>query len=333
MTVAIGMSGGVDSSVAAALLQQDGHDVIGLTMKFYDSDSPNNNACFSQKRKADIQTAKDICAKLNIAHYTIDLSKEFKAIVLDYFCDSYNQGLTPNPCVMCNKHIKFDLFLEKAREIVQFDAFATGHYATVEKVDNIYYLRKSMTEKDQTYFLHAISQKALSNLILPLGDKTKDQVRYLAELMGLSVSKKKDSQDFVSPESFEDKPGYIVYNDKIIGKHHGVSHYTIGQKKGLDTDINKPLHVIKIDSINNVLIVAEKQNLYSATCKVNLMLSKHDNISGDITAKIRSGHKPIKVKSINANIIEFCEPQFAVTPGQFLVLYKNGYVIGGGRII
>lgn len=332
MTVAVGMSGGVDSSVTAALLKYQGYDVVGLTMKLYSDKYHNTNACFSPNRAADIEAAKRICAHLDIPHYTIDLSTEFQTYVLDYFKSEYESGRTPNPCVMCNKTIKFGLFLDRAMQLVNFDYFATGHYASVENINGQYFLKKSDTEKDQTYFLHALSQKSLSRLILPLGKLSKSEVRAFAEKFGIEVAQKKDSQDFISPDMLSDKPGDIIYNDQVVGTHSGVSHYTIGQRKGLGVAIGKPVFVSNINVIDNTITLSDRSSILNTKCEVDLTILDHSEIDGQLRARIRSNHNSALIKTINNNIVEFEDSQLAITPGQFLVVYKGEYVVGGGAI-
>lgn len=334
MTIAVGMSGGVDSSVAAAILAEH-NNVVGITMRLWKDSYPETSACFSPTKKTEIEECKRICKQLNIPHYVIDLSDEFESYVLNYYRDEYANGRTPNPCVRCNSTIKFGLFLEKAREAVDFDWFATGHYAGKVGYQQRFYL-ESNGNKDQTYFMYQIDQAVLDRVIFPLAGKTKEEVRELARHYNLPVAEKNDSQDFVSPSDIDilSRAGDIIYNGEVIGQHTGLTNYTIGQRKGLNTRFNIPLYVKRLDVLNNQLIVSQLDDLYQRQCEIkDNYIMPHGHLKGDITAKIRSGHTPAVIENINGSVITFKDNQKSITPGQSVVLYKDDTVIGGGIIV
>ncbi|MDD5126797.1 MAG: tRNA 2-thiouridine(34) synthase MnmA, partial [Dehalococcoidales bacterium] len=245
--IAVAMSGGVDSSVAAALLKQQGCQVTGITMKIWDGkDLPatgRHHGCYGTEETADIEDARRVAESLQIPFRVIDLTGEYKSVVLDYFCKEYLSGRTPNPCVRCNQRIKFQALVEKARETgLEFDFIASGHYARIEYNHelNCYLLKKAKDlSKDQSYFLSFLTQEQLSRLILPLGGYTKDEVRKMATQFGLEIADKPDSQNFISGGysamiETEGKPGPIIdTGGKVIGEHRGIQYYTVGQRKGL----------------------------------------------------------------------------------------------------
>jgi tRNA-specific 2-thiouridylase len=343
--IAVAMSGGVDSSTAALLLKNEGYRVIGITGIMHGNDDTNSAA----------KKAADICAMLDIEHYSIDLKKEFKNNVIDYFEKSYEKGLTPNPCVVCNKTIKWGALKKYAHETLNADFYATGHYARIIKDGNSYKLSKAKdTRKDQIYMLFDLSQDDLSNTIFPLGDLTKPEVREFAELNGLPCAANKESQDicFIQPPDSTQKylarklgeqEGNIVdiKTNKVIGRHKGAFKYTIGQRKGIGVAASEPLYVVNIKLAENIVYVGFLQELYKPELElVNVNWQQEEFSSQEFKAlvKIRynsSAKEAIVIpKQDYSAIVKFIEPQFAITPGQAAVFYdlKDEYLIGGGWI-
>ncbi|MBW1730379.1 MAG: tRNA 2-thiouridine(34) synthase MnmA [Deltaproteobacteria bacterium] len=353
ISVGIGLSGGVDSSVAAALLVQQGYHVVGLSMKIFDPSIGElrslRNACFGPGEEQDIEAASEICKHLGIPFHCIDLTEEYRQTVLDYFRQEYLAGRTPNPCIVCNKHIKFDLLIKKAwKANVEFQYFATGHYARIEKSGRRYVLKKGLDpEKDQSYFLYSLSQKQLSRTLFPLGRLTKHKVRKLAISMGLKSADRPESQDFLSGGNYgvlfhksEMPPGQIVdQKGNLLGYHKGIGYYTIGQRRGLGISAPHPLYVIQIDAEKNRIVVGPKEQLFSRGALVSrLNLIIMDSLGGPlkVTTKIRFRHKEAHATLIphegNRALVLFDKPQRAVTPGQSAVFYLGDLVVGGGII-
>lgn len=343
--VLLGMSGGVDSSVSAIILQKQGYEVIGCTMNLWHPQQENTKS---------IEDAKKVCEKLGIKHYILDYKKEFKCNVVDYFIKEYENTRTPNPCVECNKYLKFGLLYQKALEL-GCEYIATGHYAKVEYSEkyNQYVLKKSdETKKDQTYFLYTIPKEKIEHIIFPLQNlKEKKDTRKIAEENGLEVAKKKDSQEicFIPNDDYKAflesyitaKEGNIVLRSgKILGKHQGITNYTIGQRKGLGIAYKEPLYVLELDKEKNEVIVGKEEELYRKELYANelnwLIFEKIDK-EIECYAKIRYRANPAKAKIIpidNKKIkVEFEEPQRAITKGQSVVFYIDDILIGGGKII
>ena len=351
MKIAVGLSGGVDSSVSLALLQNQGHDVFGLTMKIWDGsikiEEGAKHACYGPGEAEDIEVCTRIAKRLDVPYKVIDLSAEYNHTVIDYFRSEYEQGRTPNPCVKCNHTMKFGFLLEKARALgLEFDRFATGHYANIETINDIPYLKVAIdSKKDQTYFLYRLSNETLNIVLFPLGGLTKAQTRDLATKYGLEVADKPESQDFVAGGDYTvlfDKvtSGDIVdENGKKLGEHNGIIHYTIGQRKGLGIGSSIPYYVKEIDADNNRIIVTRlPEHLLKTELTAQNAFLKPYVSSNPIYAKIRYNHIPACVEYIHLNndnkmTIEFTDPERSVTPGQAVVLYQDGYVIGGGDII
>lgn len=350
--VVVGLSGGVDSSVSALLLKEKGVDVYGVFMKIFDNKNKGfigkKSACYGPEEK-DLEDVEKICKLLDIPLYVIDLKKEYNEIVLKYFIEEYLKGRTPNPCVICNRFLKFDILLKKVFSLgIDFDYFATGHYAKVEydKKRERYILKKGIDkEKDQSYFLFLLTQKQLSKIIFPLGNYTKKQVREFAKKNNFHLSDKEESQDFICGDRFflfknRKNEGYIVDKfGKILGKHKGIIYYTIGQRKGLGIAKGKPLYVIEINGEENKIVVGEEKDLYKRGLiaeNVNFVSIEKLEKEKIVEAKIRYKHIPAKciIRQIDENKVEviFEQPQRALTPGQAVVFYDEDEVIGGGFI-
>lgn len=344
--VALGMSGGVDSSVAAYLLLKDGYDVIGMTMNVM----PKNENCPSFFA---INDAKKVAEKLGIEHYVVDFSDIFEEKVINYFIDEYFQGHTPNPCVVCNKHIKFGALLKKGEELGA-DYVATGHYAKIqkdEKTGRYLLIRAKDKGKDQSYVLYNMTQYQLEHTIMPLGDFTKEEIRRIAENIGLEVYNKPDSQDicFIPDNDYgrfieerkSDKinPGYFVDKEgNILGEHKGIVHYTVGQRKGLGISFGKRVFVQDIIPEKNLVVLGDEGEIFKSKLyadKLNIIPYEKLDREIEMTAKIRYSAKesrgilrPYK----DGAIVEFYEPQRAITKGQSIVFYNDDIVIGGGII-
>lgn len=355
ITVAVGMSGGVDSSLAAGLLKEEGYNVIGITMEIYGgedcADEARGHACYGPGEKEDTRLAKDVADFLSIPHYTMDLKKEYRENVLEYFTEEYLCGRTPNPCTRCNPLMKFGLMLDKARKAGRsFDRFATGHYARVcrGKDKKRYVLKKALdNRKDQSYFLYGLKSELLPFLLFPLGDLTKETVRDRAEQMGLPVSSRPESQDFIEGGDYAGlfdktriKPGPIVNNDgKRLGTHKGIIHYTIGQRRGLGIADKEPLYVLGIKPENNTIVVGPKNHLFSDTliaAQINFFSTDLPQAPVRIKAKIRQNHMGddavlIPLSDDKVKVV-FDSHQLSITPGQSVVFYEDDTVLGGGII-
>ncbi len=358
--VAVGMSGGVDSSMAVWLLKKRGCEVIGLTMSLWDNRFPlpetGVKGCYGPGEEEEIRTAQSVAQRLNIPFYVIRLADEYNKVVLEYFRQEYLSGRTPNPCVRCNRTIKFGFLIERAEKAgIPLDYFATGHYARVrfDPVRNRYLLLRGIdSEKDQSYFLAMLKQEQLKKIIFPLGNLTKSQIRELARNIGFpELAEQSESQDFLESNKYdvlfqkeEVKEGDIVdESGNILGKHHGIIHYTIGQRKGLGIGgAGEPYYVIGLDAVNNRVIVGRKPSLLKQSmivkdCNWISIPSAPDSLLS-IHCKIRLRHEPAKAQLVKANHhgnvvrITFEEPQSAITPGQTAVFYDNDVVLGAGTI-
>jgi len=350
MQIAVGLSGGVDSAVAALLLKQAGDEVTGITMSVWRDNarykSCAGDACFGPNEKQDIEQARELAEIIGIPYRVLDCAEQYQKIVLDYFKSEYLAGRTPNPCVFCNSQVKFGALVELARQSgLQFAKFATGHYANIKEVNGRYVLQKAADKnKDQTYFLYRLQQEQLKQIIFPLGGLLKTEVRDIAKKNNLPVSDKPDSQDFYSGDyndliGLPDKTGNIVDTQgKILGKHNGYWHYTVGQRKGLGIAAERPLYVLELDACKNeVLVGYEEETLCAGLVAENLnwlIAEKPEKMSAMV--KIRSAQKefPAEIIPCGADSIEvrFAEPQKAVTRGQSVVVYDGEYVAGGGVI-
>ncbi|MFA5389428.1 MAG: tRNA 2-thiouridine(34) synthase MnmA [Candidatus Omnitrophota bacterium] len=344
------MSGGVDSSVAAAILKASGYEVIGATMKIWPKELcglEKEKACCSLK---DIEDARKVCGKLGIRHYVLDLEKDFKKHVIDYFADEYFSARTPNPCIVCNEKIKFGSLLKKA-ESLDCDFIATGHYARIEH-DSVSRLREAVDKtKDQSYVLFSLKQSQLRKILLPLGDLTKNEARLEAKELGLGVHDKPDSQEicFIPDNDYSAfikkyrgiKPhrGDIIdRSGKTLGHHMGFWNFTIGQRRGLGIAAREPLYVIEIRPGKNIIVVGYADEVKSKKFLVEKVnwLTEDIKKKKELEVKIRYNHKKARasVKELGRGRAEvsFKEPQNAITPGQAAVFYDGEYVAGGGWI-
>jgi tRNA-specific 2-thiouridylase len=339
------MSGGVDSSVAALLLKESGFEVVGVTMCLgLNGEGTGGPRCCGPSA---IEDAKRVCTRLGISHYVFDFSQELEEKVIKRFVDEYLNGRTPNPCVDCNKFIKFGSLLKKA-EAMGFDYLATGHYAKVEEVRGRCFLKRPKDKvKDQTYFLYPIKREALGKILFPLADLTKEEVRQIARENKLPVAEKPQSQDicfiperdyrkFLSERIKDPKGGPIVdLRGKVLGRHKGIFFYTIGQRQGLGISWKEPLYVIAIDPKENKVIVGEKKDLKARGLKAKDLNLLVDELPKRAFAKLRYTHKgeycQVRLKDNELELI-FEEPQEAITPGQSVVLYDEDLVLGGGII-
>lgn len=351
--IAVGLSGGVDSSVAAALLKGMGHEVTGITMQIFDGtvavQESGKHACYGPGEQEDIEAAAAICSKLDIPFHVIDLKEEYRHHVIEYFKKEYLSGRTPNPCIVCNRHLKFGFLLQKAKEIgIDFESFATGHYAQIEKRGDRSLLKKAADRsKDQTYFLYTLSPEQLSHIRFPLGSYLKRQTRQLARDLGLETADRIESQDFIAGGDYsalfdenEIKAGDIIdKGGKVIGRHRGIIHYTLGQRQGMGIASDRPLYVLEIDAENNRIVAGGKEDLFSRgliATNLNLIAVETLDRPFAVTARIRLNHKGVKAMvhphgEDKAKII-FDQPEMAVTPGQSVVMYADDIVFGGGII-
>jgi tRNA-specific 2-thiouridylase len=343
--IAVLMSGGVDSSVAAHLLKEDGWDVLGITMKIPTSFSTNSRCCCG----AD---AAFVCNELNISHYFVDVTEAFEQFVIEQVRQSYAKGKTPNPCVDCNTLLKFSLVWDFLQEKFGVSYLATGHYAQIIRIDNNVRLARAKDKaKDQSYFLYGVAREKLERFILPLGELTKDQVRAIATQQGLSVADKAESMElcFVGEGDYRDaldsaetnQPGDITdMQGNKIGTHKGIANYTLGQRKGVGFAGGKPLYVGKIDAPSNTIALGTKDEVSSRTIRanqINALIPEKLAANKRVYGKIRSYGAPQPCNIVDVNqtemMVEFDKPQFAPSPGQRLVLYnRDGNVIAGGTI-
>lgn len=350
MEILVGVSGGVDSAVALHLLKAQGHNVIGAMMKIYDGEIKTiANSCYGTDKMKEINDAKANCDHVGCEFHVFDLADKFNNIIFCEFKKQYLSGLTPNPCVMCNKLIKFGEFPKAAKDAgLIFDKFATGHYARNEfnAKTNRWELKKGINpKKDQTYFLYRLSQEELSNILFPLGSMQKEMVRKYALDNNIPVAKKQDSQDFYKgdySELFDVKAQKGEIKDRfgnILGCHEGIWNYTIGQRKGLKIAYKEPLYVIDIDKTTNSVIVGIKNETYSKGLiakDINWVALNNPIKPFEATAKIRSASNPVEVvvyPDDNEIKVEFKEKISSIAPAQAVVLYQDDIVLGGGTIL
>ena len=353
--VVVGMSGGVDSSVAAWLLKEQGYDVIGVTMQIWQDEESKiqeeNGGCCGLSA---VDDARKVAAQIGIPYYVMNFKKDFQEKVIDYFVDEYVHGRTPNPCIACNRYVKWESLLQRSLEIGA-DYIATGHYARVRKLPNgRYAICKSATAaKDQTYALYNLTQHQLAHTLMPVGEYTKDKIREMAEEIGLPVAHKPDSQEicFVPDNDYAkfieensncriDEGNFVDKYGNILGRHKGITHYTVGQRKGLNLALGHPVFVTEIRPETNEVVIGENEDVFSnrLTCR-NLNWMAIEDLGDQemrVSAKIRYSHKGASctIRKIGEDRVEcvFDELQRAATPGQAVVFYDGEYVVGGGTI-
>ena len=347
MRILVAMSGGVDSSVVAALLKEQGHEVIGVTMKLWEGpngEMPESGCCTA----SDSEDARKVASRLDIPYYVLDYTESFSKNVVDNFTQMYAQGLTPNPCVECNRSVKFDHFLNQAKKL-NCEKVATGHYAKIIKNENFYELHKAdYLDKDQSYVLHMLKSDDLENILFPLGEITKPEVRQIAARLGLKTAFKKDSQDicFVGKKdyrSFVEKridltsPGEIFDVDgNKVGNHNGIHEFTVGQRKGLPGGQATPRYVTKINVQNKNVIIGEQKDLLVESFIIEDVSIVKDIEYDNLTVQTRYNSEDLNCKinkiSDNELLVELIEPASSIAPGQFGVLFSGTKIIGGGRI-
>lgn len=351
--VMVGMSGGVDSSVAAKLLQDEGYEVTGVTLKLFDGEDVDQSTrtCCSL---SDVEDARSVAYKLGFDHLVFNFKTDFRKNVMEHFIDSYLKGETPNPCIECNKHIKFDKMLRRAEEL-GYDYIATGHYAVRqfdEKTGKYLLIRPADRSKDQTYVLYGLTQYQLSKTLFPLGEYDKTTVRKIAEEAGLVNSRKPDSQDICfipdgdyaayleQKEGLKAVPGHFVdLNGTVLGEHKGIFHYTVGQRKGLGLSMGHPVFVVDIVPETNEVVIGENADTFAKELiadKTNFMSVEKPEDGMQVTAKIRYAHKgaPCRIYMMDEDRVRvvFDEPVRAATKGQAVVFYEDDYIVGGGTI-
>ena len=352
--VVVGMSGGVDSSVAAYLLKQQGYDVIGVTMQIWqkedeDTASENGGCCGLSA----VEDAARVARRLEIPHYVMNFRKEFQDKVISYFMEEYLSGRTPNPCIACNRYVKWESLLQRSLQIGA-EYIATGHYARVAQLPNgRYALQRSATAaKDQTYALYSLTQEQLAHTLMPVGDYEKSRIREIADEIGLAVAHKPDSMEicfvpdqdyagFIRENSGREMPegNFVTADGTVIGRHRGITHYTVGQRKGLNLAMGHPVFVTEIRPETNEVVIGENEDVFTDRLRCSgLNFMSIPDLDGEmqITAKIRYNHRGAKavLRRTGADEAEvvFEEPVRAVTPGQAVVFYDGDYVLGGGTI-
>lgn len=354
-TVVVGMSGGVDSSVAAYLLKQQGYHVIGVTMQIWQDEETKqieeNGGCCGLSA---VDDARRVAEVLGIPYYVLNFKKEFKQHVMDYFVEEYLHGRTPNPCIACNRFVKWESLLQRSLALGA-DYIATGHYARIDKLENgRYSLKTSVTAaKDQTYALYNLTQKQLSKTLMPVGEYRKEEIREIAFREGLPVAHKKDSQEicfipdndyasFIEKEAGGRVPGcgnFVTKDGIVLGQHKGITHYTIGQRKGLNLAMGHPVFVTEIRPETDEVVIGENADVFTSELicnRLNFMAIEDIADTYRALVKIRYSHKGemATLHRISEDQIRcvFDAPVRAVTPGQAVVFYENGYILGGGTI-
>ncbi|MEW6141775.1 MAG: tRNA 2-thiouridine(34) synthase MnmA [Chloroflexota bacterium] len=345
LRVVAAMSGGVDSSVAAALLKNSGYEVTGIYLRLWPggTTAPGNRCCSDEA----LEDARRVCQAISIPFYVLNFEDEFRNYVVEYYTTESARGRTPNPCIVCNRHLKFGFLMSHAVAL-KADFLATGHYARITQNESGYHLLKGKHhDKDQSYVLYTLDQTSLARILFPLGEMTKAEVREIAQVKSLPVSDKPESQDLCFlyaesgyvPTGAGDTPGEIVdTRGKILGKHRGIAHYTIGQRHGLNVTVGHPVYVIRIDAgVNRVIVGGERDLLHKRliASQLSWVSGRPPQVPVSITAKIRykSPEAPATLK-VNGDTTEvtFNEPQRAITPGQAVVFYQGEEVLGGGAI-
>ncbi len=353
--VVVGLSGGVDSSVAAYLLKEAGYEVIGVTMQIWQEQDvqevEQEGGCCGLKA---VEDARRVAMELGIPYYVMNFRREFEKHVIQYFVEEYAAGRTPNPCIACNRYVKWEALLNRSMAIGA-DYIATGHYARIEQLENgRYAIRNSVTAaKDQTYALYNLTQEQLRRTLMPVGAYPKDEIRQIAKRVGLPVAAKPDSQEicFVPDNDYAgfitaytgkpDVPGNFVDRaGNVMGRHKGIIHYTVGQRKGLGLSLKEPAFVLEIRQETNEVVLGYGREIFQDTVlasKMNYMCAEDFADGKQVTAKIRYNHKgaPARLYHAADGMVRciFEEEQRAVTPGQALVLYDGEYVFGGGTIV
>lgn len=354
MKAIIAMSGGVDSSVAAYLIKEQGYECKGVTMKLFANEDIGVSKEHSCCSLDDVEDARIVAHSMGMNHYVFNFAEKFDEKVIKNFVDCYENGRTPNPCIECNRHLKFDKLHDRMREL-EYDYVVTGHYARVEKDPETgrFLLKKAVdSNKDQSYVLYSLTQEQLSHTLFPLGGLTKPEVRAIAEENGFVNARKSESQDicfvpdgdyasFIRRYTGKDYPtgDFVDLDGNKLGTHKGIIHYTIGQRKGLGLAFDSPRYVCKIDTEANQVVLSKEDALFTTTLRANnINLISVDRIAEPmhIKAKVRYRHaeQPAVVRQIDDDLLEvvFDEPQRAITKGQALVLYDGDVVVGGGTI-
>lgn len=353
--VVVGMSGGVDSSVAAYLLKEQGYEVIGVTMQIWQKEDAcsieENGGCCGLSA---VEDARRVASSIGIPYYVMNFRREFRESVIDYFMSEYLSGRTPNPCIACNRYVKWEALLSRSMAIGA-DYIATGHYARIDRLDNGRYAvrRSAALSKDQTYALYNLTQDQLAHTLMPVGSYTKEEIRAVAEKAGLLVADKPDSQDicfvpdgdyaaFIRENTEREIPAgnFVTPSGEILGRHKGIIHYTVGQRKGLGLALGYPAFVLEIRPRTNEVVIGTYEESLTQTVKadkVNFMSVEDLTEPKRVFAKIRYNHKgawcTVEKTGEDEVTCRFEEPQRAVTPGQALVLYEGEHVLGGGTIL
>lgn len=354
--VVVGMSGGVDSSVAAWLLKEQGYEVIGVTMQIWQEEEEQaqqeNGGCCGLSA---VEDARRAAYMLDIPYYVMNFKAEFKKHVMDYFVAEYLRGRTPNPCIACNRYVKWESLLKRSLDIGA-DYIATGHYARIACLENGRFTlcRSKTAAKDQTYALYSLTQRQLAHTLMPVGDYTKEEIRAMAKQVGLRTADKPDSQEicfipdndyagFIDRQAGKQAPpegNFVTRDGKILGRHKGITHYTIGQRKGLGIALGTPVFVTEIRPETNEVVLGGNEDVFG-----NIVYAEHLNFMSipdlegemEVTAKIRYSHQgaPCRIRKVERDKVrcDFIEPVRAITPGQAVVFYQGDVVVGGGCIL